>query len=184
MNKTVLYKSICRISCFILVCLTTMGVMSAKTQGEERISLSFKDAPLEQVMDAIKQQSQYLFVNQGVDEKQLVSIKVTDQPIKEACRAIFNPIKVDFIIDGTAIIIKNRPEPQSQTVRGTVKDSEGQVVPGVSVFIQGTQVGTTTDLDGRFELVVPGAYTNGIIEKSDVKTNCQTSFTNLNHCAN
>ena len=37
------------------------------------------------------------------------------------------------------------------TIRGKVTfDEDGQPLPGVSVFIQGTQVGAVTDLDGNY----------------------------------
>ena len=47
---------------------------------------------------------------------------------------------------------------QAQTVRitGTVTSSEdGMPMPGVSVFVQGTTIGTTTSVDGKYELNVP-----------------------------
>lgn len=40
------------------------------------------------------------------------------------------------------------------TVTGTVKD-DFESLPGVSVVIQGTTIGTITDVDGKFTLKVP-----------------------------
>lgn len=37
---------------------------------------------------------------------------------------------------------------------GIVTDSEGNVLPGVNVIVKGTNIGTTTDLNGRFEIDV------------------------------
>lgn len=45
-----------------------------------------------------------------------------------------------------------------QTVSGTVKDKEtGEVVPGVTVTIKGTNNGTSTDGSGRYSLEVPSS---------------------------
>ncbi|HPD95487.1 MAG TPA: carboxypeptidase-like regulatory domain-containing protein, partial [Tenuifilaceae bacterium] len=47
---------------------------------------------------------------------------------------------------------------QAQTVRitGTVTSSEdGMPLPGVSVFVKGTTVGVTTNIDGKYEINVP-----------------------------
>lgn len=44
---------------------------------------------------------------------------------------------------------------QAQRVSGTVTDTEGESLPGVNVTVQGTFIGTTTDVDGRFSLQVP-----------------------------
>jgi len=45
------------------------------------------------------------------------------------------------------------------TVSGTVTDSHQQPVPFCSVYIQGTTVGTTANIDGKYQLEVnPGSY--------------------------
>ncbi len=40
-------------------------------------------------------------------------------------------------------------------VSGTVEDESGLYIPGVSVLVEGTTMGTVTDIDGKFELSVP-----------------------------
>lgn len=42
-----------------------------------------------------------------------------------------------------------------QQVSGTVKDMAGQPVIGAAVFVQGTTVGASTDMDGKFSISVP-----------------------------
>jgi TonB-linked SusC/RagA family outer membrane protein len=45
---------------------------------------------------------------------------------------------------------------QTQTIRGTVTDSENRdPIPGVSVFVKGTTIGTVTQSDGKYSLRVP-----------------------------
>ena len=38
------------------------------------------------------------------------------------------------------------------TITGTVTDSDGVLLPGASVMVQGTSIGTTTDFDGNFSI--------------------------------
>jgi len=46
------------------------------------------------------------------------------------------------------------------TIQGTVLDNENNPLPGANVLIQGTQTGTSTNVDGEFELrTSPGTYT-------------------------
>jgi TonB-linked SusC/RagA family outer membrane protein len=45
------------------------------------------------------------------------------------------------------------------TVTGTVVDNAGQPVPGVTISVPGTTIGTATDLDGRYSLSVPEGST-------------------------
>ncbi|SEF82340.1 DUF4139 domain-containing protein [Algoriphagus boritolerans] len=42
------------------------------------------------------------------------------------------------------------------TVSGVVLDEQGQPIPGASVLVKGTTIGTATDLDGRYSLTLPG----------------------------
>lgn len=41
------------------------------------------------------------------------------------------------------------------TVSGTVLDTHREPLPGVSVLIKGTKTGTSTDLDGKYDITVP-----------------------------
>ena len=43
----------------------------------------------------------------------------------------------------------------SNTVSGIVTDNTGDPLPGVSVMIKGTSIGTTTNIDGRYSLAIP-----------------------------
>ena len=44
---------------------------------------------------------------------------------------------------------------QGKVITGKVSDDTGQTVPGASVVIKGTTVGTVTDIDGKFTLSLP-----------------------------
>src|SRR5690554_1996269 len=48
---------------------------------------------------------------------------------------------------------------QDVRVTGTVRDTDGEVVPGATVSVQGTTIGTATDLDGKYALSVPTGAT-------------------------
>ena len=44
---------------------------------------------------------------------------------------------------------------QQITITGVVKDNSGQAMPGVSVRVEGTTIGTLTDVNGRYTIEVP-----------------------------
>lgn len=52
---------------------------------------------------------------------------------------------------------------QSRTITGQVNDGNGQPVPGASIIVKGTQIGTISMNDGRFSLTVPGTARSLII---------------------
>ncbi|AHM59812.1 TonB-dependent receptor plug [Flammeovirgaceae bacterium 311] len=45
---------------------------------------------------------------------------------------------------------------EEDLVRGLVSNAEGESLPGVSILLKGTTIGTVTDMDGRFALDVEG----------------------------
>lgn len=45
------------------------------------------------------------------------------------------------------------------SVRGTVTDNDGEPIPGATVSVAGTTIGTATDLDGNYNLTVPDGST-------------------------
>jgi TonB-linked SusC/RagA family outer membrane protein len=49
------------------------------------------------------------------------------------------------------------------TVKGQVTDDNNQTLPGVSVLLKGTTIGTATDAEGRFTLSVPDGQENGVL---------------------
>ncbi|MCE7060010.1 TonB-dependent receptor [Dyadobacter sp. CY343] len=48
---------------------------------------------------------------------------------------------------------------QDVALKGKVNDEQGQGLPGVSVVVKGTTVGTVTDLEGNYTVNVPGSAT-------------------------
>lgn len=55
---------------------------------------------------------------------------------------------------------------QNTTVKGVVKDaSTGESLPGASVIVLGTSIGTVTDIDGNYTISVPA---NGVISFSSI----------------
>ncbi len=57
--------------------------------------------------------------------------------------------------EGAALGAPRRQPAADTPVSGTVLDEKGQGLPGVTVVLKGTTVGTTTDAEGRFSLRVP-----------------------------
>ncbi|MBR2609289.1 MAG: TonB-dependent receptor plug domain-containing protein, partial [Bacteroidales bacterium] len=130
--------------------------VSASAQNV-RVTLKMENQMMETVMDAIEQQTRYLFtVDDGVDLNRRISINVQDAPLNSALDQIVAGAGVTWAISETNIIISPKAAPESRKVTGKVTDPSGLPVPGVSVLIRNTDVGTVTDLDGVFSLEIPG----------------------------
>ena len=63
------------------------------------------------------------------------------------------------------------------TVKGTVKDNKALPIPGVNVSVKGTTTSASTDLDGKYAIIVPNkeaqlefsfiGFTNKIVKVGD-----------------
>ncbi|MDE7375165.1 MAG: SusC/RagA family TonB-linked outer membrane protein, partial [Odoribacter sp.] len=71
----------------------------------------------------------------------------------------------DYSIESRVIVIRKQArqeqaEVKRKKVNGTVKDEHGELLPGVTVRIKNTTMGTATDSDGKYTLTFPdGEYT-------------------------
>lgn len=149
-----------------MIILTLSSVQSfAKPQKEDiRLNLELKNVTLDSALDSIKAQSPFTFIVGQVDLAWKVSISMKNETIGNVCAKLFTPLGIDYKINGHYIYLSNRPKVEPRTVSGTVIDHNGQPIPGASVFVQGTTTGTTTDIDGRFTLLVPGNLLGGSLE--------------------
>lgn len=60
-----------------------------------------------------------------------------------------------FILSFVVSVAAMATEPPARVeVSGVVRDSEGNALPYVTIFVEGTSCGTTTDADGRYNLIV------------------------------
>lgn len=149
-----------------MIILTLSSVQSfAKPQKEDiRLNLELKNVTLDSALDSIKAQSPFTFIVGQVDLARKVSMSMKNETIGNVCAKLFTPLDIDYKINGHYIYLSNRPKVEPRTVSGTVIDHNGQPIPGASVFVQGTTTGTTTDIDGRFTLLVPGNLLGGSLE--------------------
>lgn len=165
MNKNSILQRSCCLICSMII-LTLSSVQSfAKPQKEDiRLNLELKNVTLDSALDSIKAQSPFTFIVGQVDLARKVSISMKNETIGNVCAKLFTPLGIDYKINGHYIYLSNRPKVEPRTVSGSVIDHNGQPIPGASVFVQGTTTGTTTDIDGRFTLLVPGNLLGGSLE--------------------
>ncbi len=62
--------------------------------------------------------------------------------------------RVLFLFFGLCLSIATFAQMQ---VKGNVSDSQGEPIPGVTILIKGTQLGVITDIDGNYNITVPGS---------------------------
>ncbi len=96
---------------------------------DKRVSLNFKDATINQILDKVLDGEGVVY---DVYERQII-IRKADK------------------------VLTYSQQQQQKTISGVVNDQKGLPLPGVSVVVKGTTVGTITNPDGSFNLSVPSS---------------------------
>ena len=150
MNKFLFTQTLKRFSLAVILAVCAMTSAFAQTAGE--ITLKMENAPLGKVMDAIENQSQYLFLNDGVDVNMIVDVNVTKATISATLDKIFAAKPVSWKIDGVNIYISTKKDDTAagRRVSGVVTDASGAPLIGAAILVKGTTNGASTDVDGKF----------------------------------
>ena len=157
--EKIIFHQIRNIFLAFSICLILLP-MALRAQTAN-ITLDMKNVPLEEVMNEIKKQTRYLFINQNVEDiTRRVSIRVENCPVSETLNKLFAGSDIDYKIQQTNIIIfqKKTKSPAASgpvTVSGVVRDAAGNPVIGAAVIVKGTTVGTSTGIDGDYVLQIP-----------------------------
>ena len=116
----------------LLVC--SLNLQAAVYSQQKKFDISMKKASLADVFQYLRQVSEYKFVYDSDAVKQ------------------FQPVLVDLKGVGLEEVLED-------CLKGSpfvfLIDEKGSLLPGVTVQIQGTSLGTVTDTDGKYVLSVP-----------------------------
>lgn len=151
-----------KITCLLL--LVAIVQVSASTYAQStKLTLDMKDAKLSELFDEIENSSEFRFFydSNEIDLSREVTIHKEKSNINDILTEAFAGTEYSYVLLDRHIIVQNKgkestesidkPLPQN-SVQGTVKSTEGELLPGVTVLLKGTNNGTVTDMDGKFTL--------------------------------
>jgi TonB-dependent starch-binding outer membrane protein SusC len=149
-----------KITTVLLFC-SMLNVLASSTYAQiTKISLNLNNSTIEQVLDKIESQSEFYFLyNQKlVDVSRKVDITADNKPIKDVLDNLFNGKDVEYLVLDRQIILSTKDEAGKMTefqqvkVTGTVINNRNEPLPGVTVLVKGTTLGTLTDERGNYTL--------------------------------
>jgi TonB-linked SusC/RagA family outer membrane protein len=152
-----------KITTFILL-ISVMAVSASSLA--QKITLNEKKVSLEQVLKKIRLQSGYDFIysDEMLSKTAPVSVSVTGASLDDALKASLKDQPLSFEIEDGAVVLRNKSDNLPVGIKreivwmditGKVVDDKRQTLPGVTVRVKGTTIGTTTDVDGKFKLTAP-----------------------------
>lgn len=144
---------------------------AAPTKGQSslditkvHLSLNLEGATLSETFRAIKKQTEFSFIydKELIRNDVPVNLEVQNQSLENVLLSLAASHRISFRQVDNRISVKQAKRNHTEqalmvevTVSGTVVDSNGVPIPGVTVSVPGTAIGTATDLDGKYVLTVP-----------------------------
>lgn len=129
----------------------------------KKFTFEFNNVSIKSILNYIEKESEFVFLYYGgvLDNNKKVDVKVKDKQVDEVLDILLKGLSVSYEINDRQIILKNikssAPNPQQQgkrTIVGLVKDEHGDAIIGASVQVAGTDIGTITNIDGLYSIVV------------------------------
>ena len=149
-----------KLTFLLLVCAVVQlfAVVNAQT-----VSLKKQNASLEEIIWELKAKTHlvFLYSDEDIASVKGIDIDVKDVVVDEVLKKCLEGTGLQCVKENGAIIIKqvNRkiavPQAQNRKLTGKVTDKDGAPLPGVTVLIDGTSVGVTTDTEGKYALECP-----------------------------
>ncbi len=154
---------IMRITVFILMISLAHVYASAYSQNT-KLNLDVKNASVQEMLEQIKQQSEYkfLFRSDLFDDLAPVNMKAKGVTIEKVLESVLVPQGISYEIQDNVVIFRKEPvlekpatgRQNPKGLKGSVTDASGMPMPGVSVLVKGTTQGTITNDNGEFSLEV------------------------------
>ncbi len=112
------------------------------------------DVRVKSITDALQlQYKAEVFQNTGVDWKNVKLRFSNANPNQNGQAPILDKWELNYARYTT---VNKFALPQTPgSIGGVVLDERGQVLPGATVLVKGTTIGTTTDMEGRYSLTLP-----------------------------
>lgn len=151
-----------KLAALCLTCFLSTATAETAYSQSARISLNMQNATVEDVLNEIEENSEFYFLYNSrlinVDRK--VNVDVNDKSIESILNAIFRNTEVEYKVGDKQIILSRRDlklgvTQANKKVNGVVKAPNGETIIGANVMVEGTAIGTITDIDGNFVLEVP-----------------------------
>lgn len=156
------------------LCLSSLAVLlflvfsSSGLFAQKVLKIDVKDVSLEQVLELVKEQTDYKFsYTEALEaDKIKVSVTVSGQPAEEFFKSFFPKYGIEYKIMGKLVAltpVSKNAQRNKIDVKGVVLDkTTGEPLPGAVVYLKGNNsFSAVTDLDGVY--TISGIPSDGIL---------------------
>ncbi|PWJ55018.1 TonB-linked SusC/RagA family outer membrane protein [Dyadobacter jejuensis] len=164
---------------FLLMAITgALGYANNSSAQEllmKKVSIHAEQLEIKQVLSKIEKEANVRFVYSvqllPVDRK--ITVDIHNETIAEALESVFGPDRISYEIVRNKIVLKLAPKKSAllplnsistpisynkvadRVITGIVRDNGKEPLPGVNIAIKGSNLGTNTDVNGKYTIEVP-----------------------------
>ncbi|MDQ6481104.1 TonB-dependent receptor [Dyadobacter sp. LHD-138] len=162
------------ILCFVFSSLAVASDGKAQELLNRHITLDLDEREISVALRQIGKQAsvRFMYSPQLIPADRKVSLHVRNEALHKVLESLFKPLGIGYEVLGKHLILNTLPglkpvvqdrpaeqKPIDKIIRGSVSDEKGEKLPGVSIVVKGTQRGSLTDSEGKFEFSIPDENT-------------------------
>lgn len=147
----------------LMIFVTLFQLHAENSYTQQKVSILFKDAAIEEVIKAVEAQSGYVVVYNNTLLKTVKRVTVTlrnvnaVEALNEALKGsgLYCKLVEDFLVIAKDNVKTAPEDDKGRKIEGKVTDKDKMPLPGVTVLVKGTKLGVVTDTAGKFQLTLP-----------------------------
>ncbi|CAA9197220.1 Vitamin B12 transporter BtuB [Flavobacterium bizetiae] len=149
------YTRVLKITLFLILCFNAQNITAQNAILDKEVTLSFKNETIANALTKIEEQTGCIFSYTPTVFKtdRIINKSFNKKPLSEVINEIFSENKVYYRVRNNTINLQSQAE--KGKVSGKLTTSEGNAAPFVSVILQGTNYGATSDENGFFSFAAP-----------------------------
>ena len=146
----------CLVLPVLLLVWTKMSAQESMSLLERKVSCQMDSSTVEQILEHVVDDNDLFFsYNPDILPKQVITIQQLSVSLGSLLQNILPPDKYNIdIIDNQVIITFHEIKPTRFSGR-VVEANDGTPIPYASLTIDGETIGTMTNMDGRFDFIIP-----------------------------
>ena len=127
--------------------------------NQTKVVLNIKDATIIEVFESIENQTSlnFIFPDEVRDIKKTVSYANKITNVSDVLEQLVVQMNIGYSISNNTVSVRIKKQNELEIPflsRGLVTDENNLPLPGVDVLLKGTETGTISDFDGKFELEI------------------------------
>ncbi|WP_292270229.1 SusC/RagA family TonB-linked outer membrane protein [Butyricimonas sp.] len=143
----------------VILLLASMHLAVAGVKAQAKITVEAKTVTYLELFKQIKEQTglTVVYSNNELDKSQTVEAGFVQTDLKVVLDRILEGTRLTYEMMDEFIVLKLAPEEKKKSLNivGRVSDKDKLPLPGVTVMAKDLKLGTTTDLNGFYSLLLP-----------------------------